>query len=154
MKIDMLMDNFAGIMKTSNEKIEIMTQEYPNKAIKVEKRLASKMILNPGQHTLQKRAGYIVAKSVQLVPQYKRPRSKSPLAIYAPEKQKLEQGSSYKVEEYSPTQTPLRIDGKVSLREQLRKMRGERDIMATTTNIEEGVPEEPPMPTLVRKQIL
>ena len=52
MKIDMLMDNFAGFMQTLNEKKEILTQAYLDKAIEVEKRLASKMILNPGQYTL------------------------------------------------------------------------------------------------------
>lgn len=48
MKVDMLMDKFAGIMQTLNEKKKILTHAYPDKAIEVEKRLASKIILNLG----------------------------------------------------------------------------------------------------------
>lgn len=105
------------------------------------------MILNLGQCTLQKRAKYIVARSVLPVPPYKRPRFESPPDTYAPKKKKLEQGSSSNVEEYSPTQTPLMIDDELSLREQLRQVGGERDIMVKTVGIE-GVYEAPPMPTL------
>lgn len=47
-KIDMLMNNFAGFMQTLNEKKEILTQTYPNKAIEVENRLASRAVINSG----------------------------------------------------------------------------------------------------------
>ena len=40
------------------------------------------------------------------------------------------------------------IDDEVSLRVHLRQIGGERDIMVTTEDIKEGVPEEPPMPIL------
>ena len=74
----MLMDNFVGFMQNLNEKKEILTQTYPSRAIEVEKRLESKMILNPGQYTLQRKSRYVVAKSVQPVPLYKRQLSKIP----------------------------------------------------------------------------
>lgn len=64
MKVDMLMDNFVGIMQTLNEKKEIMTQAYPDKAIEVERRLASRMTVTSRQYTLQKRIEYVVAKNV------------------------------------------------------------------------------------------
>ena len=40
------------------------------------------------------------------------------------------------------------MDDELSLREQLKQMEGEKYIIITTANIEEGVPKEPPMPTL------
>ena len=42
---------------------------------------------------------------------------------------------------------PLWIEDEASLREQLRQMGGEGDIVVTTADIERGVPEEPPMPS-------
>ena len=44
----MLMDKFVEIIQTLNEKKKIMTQAYPENAIEVERKLASKMILNLG----------------------------------------------------------------------------------------------------------
>ena len=64
MKIDMFMDNFVGIIQNLNEKKEILTQAYPNKAIEVKSRLSRKMFLKLGKYTLQKNAGYIVARNV------------------------------------------------------------------------------------------
>ena len=51
-KVNKLMSHFVGIMQTLNEKKEILTQAYLDKAIEVEKILKSKMILNPGKYTL------------------------------------------------------------------------------------------------------
>lgn len=39
-------------MQTLNEKKEILTQTYQNKAAEVEIRLANKVIISPGQYTL------------------------------------------------------------------------------------------------------
>lgn len=44
----MLIDNFAGIMKTLNEKKEIITKVYLDKAIEVERMLANIMIVTLG----------------------------------------------------------------------------------------------------------
>lgn len=52
MKVDMLMNNFVGIMQALNEKKEILTQAYLDKAIEVKRRLETKMILNQGQYKL------------------------------------------------------------------------------------------------------
>ena len=103
MKVDILMDNFAGIMQTMNKKKNILTQAYLDKAIEVERMLSRKMILNLGQCILHKKFGYIVARSVQYVPPYKRPKSESPPDTHALKKQKLEQGLSSNIEEYSLT---------------------------------------------------
>ncbi|OYD06015.1 hypothetical protein [Paludifilum halophilum] len=66
------MDNFVGIIQTLNEKNKNFTQCYPDKATKVENRLASRLIINLGQYTLQKRARYVIEKSVQSIPLCKR----------------------------------------------------------------------------------
>lgn len=85
-KINFLMDNFLGFMQNLNEKKEILTKTYPDKAIKVEKRLTCKKILNPGQYTLQRKVGYVMAKSVHPLPLYKRQLSGSPPAVPTPKK--------------------------------------------------------------------
>ena len=44
------------------------------------------------------------------------------------------------MEEYSPTQTLIQIEDEASLREQLRKMGGEGDIVVISTDLERGMP--------------
>lgn len=90
----------------------------------------------------------MVVKSVQPVPLYKKQLSESPPTAPTTKKKKLEQGSSYRVEEYSPSKSPIYIDNEYSLMEQLKQMGGEKEIFITTTDTEEGVPKEPPVPTL------
>lgn len=141
------MNNFVGIMQTLNEKKGILAKAYPDRVVEVERRINSRMVVTPSQYTLQRRDGYLVAQNVQYNPPYKRPRSESPFDISSPKKQKLEQGSSSQIGEYSPSQTPLRIDDEASLREQLRKIGGEGDRVVITANIERGVPKEPPVPS-------
>ena len=63
-----------------------------------------------------------MVQHIQQILPHGRPRLESPSAASAPKRQKLEQGSSSRVEEYSPSQTPTRIDDEASLREQLRQI--------------------------------
>ena len=86
--------------------------------------------------------------NVQPMPLYKRPLSKSPPIAPIAKKQKLEQDSSSKVEEYSSSQTPICIDDEDTLREKLRRIGGQRDVLITATKVEKGAPAEPPMTLL------
>ena len=47
-KMDMLMDNFAGIMQTLNEKKDIIIKTYLDRAAEVERRLKNRIIVTPG----------------------------------------------------------------------------------------------------------
>lgn len=47
-----LMNNFVVIMKTMNEKKNILVKAYPNKALEVERRINNKMIVTPSHYTL------------------------------------------------------------------------------------------------------
>jgi len=44
--------------------------------------------------------------------------------------------------------SPIRIDDEVSLREQLRRIGGDGDVIVTSTDLETGEPQEPPTPSL------
>ena len=52
------------------------------------------------------------------------------------------------MEKYSPSQSPIRIDDETSLREQLRQIGGEGDVIVTSIDLEVGEPQEPPAPSL------
>ena len=51
-KMNMLMNNFPGIMKTLNEMKDILGKSYPNRVAEVERRINSRMVVTPCQHTL------------------------------------------------------------------------------------------------------
>jgi hypothetical protein len=85
-KMDMLMNNFAGIMQTLNEKKGILAKAHPDISAEVERRINRRMVVTLGQYTLQRRARYVVDWNVQYVPPYKRPRSESPSDTSAPKK--------------------------------------------------------------------
>ena len=51
-KMDMLMNNFVGIMQNLNEKKDILEKAHLDRAIEVERRLSSRMVVTPSQYTL------------------------------------------------------------------------------------------------------
>ena len=77
--MDILINKFARIMQTLNEKKDIITKAYPDKSTKVERILNNRMIVAPSQYILQRKVGYDVAQNVHFIPPYKRPRSKAHL---------------------------------------------------------------------------
>ena len=87
-------------------------------------------------------------QNVQQVPLQQRPTLGSPSAPRAPKKQRLEQGSSSQEEQYSPSLSLIRIDDETSLREQLRQIGGEGEMLVTSIDLEIGEPQEPPAPSL------
>ena len=52
------------------------------------------------------------------------------------------------MEQYSLSQSPIRFDDEASLREQIRKIGGDGDVIFTSIDLEIGEPQEPPTPSL------
>jgi hypothetical protein len=67
-----------------------LTQNYLDKGIEVENRLASREVINSGYYTLQKRAGYVVARNIHRASLYKRELSDNPPTTPVAKKKKLE----------------------------------------------------------------
>ena len=145
-KMQALMNNFAAIIQAMNEKKETCVKAYPERAAEVQRKMNSRNVVTPGQYTLQKRAGYVVIQNVQ---QSQRQQRQIPGSPPATKRQRLEQGSSSsQTEQYSPSQSPIRIDDEASLREQLKQIGGEGKVIVTPTELEAGEPQEPPAPSL------
>ena len=81
-----LMNNFAIIMQTMNEKKATYAKTYPDRATEVKRRINNRNIVSPGQYTLQKRVGYVMVQHVQQAPPQERPRPDSPSAASAPKR--------------------------------------------------------------------
>ncbi len=60
----------------------------------------------------------------------------------------MEEGSLSKVAKYSPFKTCIHFDNEDPLREKLKYIGAQDDILITTLEVEEGMPKEPPMPLL------
>ena len=88
-----------------------------DKAKEILDRIPSRLVVNPGQYIFQKSEGYNV---VQQAPIHKDEPSISTLDIPVTKRQRLEKGESSKVELYSPSQSPLRLDDEQVLRRELR----------------------------------
>ena len=63
-------------------------------------------------------------------------------------RKKLEEGSSSKIEEYSHSKTLIHFDNEDSLREKLKQVGGQDDVLIITSKIEEDILGEPTMPLL------
>ena len=85
-----LMNNFAVIIQTMNEKKAVYVETHPNRAAEVQKRINNKNVVAPGQYTLQRRESYVMIQNVQQAPLHQMPRSRSPSAASSPKRQKLE----------------------------------------------------------------
>lgn len=143
------MNNFAEILQAMNEKKATFVATYLDRAAELQGRMNSKNVMTLGQYTLQKRGGYVMIQNVQQAPSQQKPISEDSPVESAPKRQKLEQGSSSsQAEQYSPSQSPIRIDDEVSLREQLRQIGEEGNVIVTPTDLEIGEPQEPPIPSL------
>ena len=87
-----LMNNFAVIIQTMNEKKAMYVETHLDKVAEVQKRINNKNVVAPGQYTLQRRAGYVMIQNVQQAPLHQMPRSRSPFAANSPKRKKIRIG--------------------------------------------------------------
>ena len=61
-RLNKLTTHFSTIMEVLNEKKAILIKNNPEKAREVLNKLASKLVVNLGQYTFQKRVGYTIVR--------------------------------------------------------------------------------------------
>lgn len=110
------MSTFPEIMEAMNEKKQFFIDSFPDKAREIMRRLTFTLDVGVGQIIVQKKPSYIVIQNKR-APIYKGKQIMGSASIAqeerpdepVPKKQRVMEEKRSQVDEYSPTQSPLRI---------------------------------------------
>lgn len=154
-KMRKLMNNFPEIIEVMNEKKQFFIWFYLDKAKEVMGRLGFTPNIRAGQLTVQKRPGYTIVqnkkntvdKRKQIIESTSRVLEERPTEP-SPKRRKIIREEDSHVEEYSPSQTPLRTGEEQLTIEKIEQTGSQGGVFVTQAEIDEGNPQEPPMPCL------
>lgn len=128
-RINKIMSTFPRIMEAMNEKKEYFIDSFLDKAKEVMRRLAFTPNVGVGQIFVQKKRGYTVIQNKRaLVDKGKHIMGSTSLAQekrsdeLVSKRQRIMEEKRPQVEEYSPTQSPLRIGEEQLTGEQIEQM--------------------------------
>ena len=120
------MNDFPKIMEVMNEKKQFFIDSYLDKARKVMRRLAFTPNIGASQIIEQKKPGYTIIQNKRApvdkgkkIMGYTNISQEERLDEPSPKRQKVITEERHQVEEYSPTQSPLRIGEEQFIGEQI-----------------------------------
>ena len=143
-KINKLMIFFAGIMEEMNEKKQLLIDAYPDRAREVMRRLAltphvgaSHLIVQRSSYNVIQNRRIVEDKGKQIVESTSLVLEERPLEP-SPKRRKLIREEESHGQEYSPIQSPLRIEGEQLTGEQVEQIGSKGGVFITQAEIDEG----------------
>ena len=154
-KINKLMNTFPKIMEAMNEKKKFFIDSYQDKARKVMRRLAFTPNVGARNFIVQKRPGYTIIQNKKATVDKGKQIMGSTTDVLeerpdepSPKRQRIMKEHDPHFEEYSPTQSPVQIGEDQLTGEQIEKIGSQGGVFITQVELDEGNPQEPPMPSL------
>ena len=153
-RINKIMSTFPKIMEVMNEKKQHFIHSFPDKAKKVMKRLDFTPNIGTSRLIFQRRPGYTIIqierptmdKGKQIIGStsvvwVERPPEPSP------KRWKIIREEDPHVEEYSPSQTPLRVEEEHLTGEKIEQIGSQGGVFIIQAELDEGNPQEPHVPS-------